>query len=61
MLTTAAQETSLLLLSDEIAANFPAIGRLGKVGFCDRRICKASLIALDLIATAAHCVSERPL
>jgi V8-like Glu-specific endopeptidase len=53
----AAQDKALPPLADEIAAQFPAIGRLGLSGFRTRQGCTATLIAPDLIVTAAHCVS----
>ncbi|WP_417525565.1 trypsin-like serine peptidase [Marinovum sp.] len=45
-------------MADEIAAQFPAIGRLGHAGFRTKQACTATLIAPDLVLTAAHCVSE---
>jgi len=56
--TLHAQEQHLPPLSDADAAQFPAIGRLAQGGFRVRQGCTATLIAPDLILTAAHCVSE---
>lgn len=53
-----AQERALAPLADDIAAQFPAIGRLGQAGFRTQQGCTATLIAPDLIVTAAHCVSD---
>lgn len=53
-----AQERALAPLADEIAAQFPAIGRLGQAGFRIKQGCTATLIAPDLVVTAAHCVAE---
>ncbi len=54
----AAQQSALPPLADEIAARFPAIGRLGHAGFRVKQGCTATLIAPDLVVTAAHCVSD---
>lgn len=54
----AAQQETLPPQADEIAARFPAIGRLGHAGFRTRQGCTATLIAPDLIATAAHFASD---
>lgn len=54
----AAQERALPPLADDIAAQFPAIGRLGNAGFRIKQGCTATLIAPDLVLTAAHCVSD---
>ena len=56
--TAAAQQPALPPLADEVAAQFPAIGRLGKAGFRIRQSCTATLIAPSLILTAAHCAAE---
>jgi V8-like Glu-specific endopeptidase len=54
-----AQEWALPPLADEIAAQFPAIGRLGHAGFRIKQGCTATLIAPDLLLTAAHCLSKK--
>lgn len=54
----AAQEIALPPLADDVAARFTAIGRLGQAGFRVRQSCTATLIAPDLVVTAAHCVSS---
>lgn len=46
-------------LPDAVAAEFPAIGRLGQAGFRTRQGCTATLVAPQLIVTAAHCVSAK--
>lgn len=56
--TAAAQQPSLPPLADEVAAQFPAIGRLGKAGFRIMQSCTATLIAPSLIVTAAHCAAK---
>ena len=53
----AAQNNALPPLTDEIAAQFTAIGRFGQSGFRERQGCTATLIAPDLVVTAAHCAS----
>lgn len=55
----AAQNIVLPPLSDEVAVQFPAVGRFGPSGFRDRQGCTATLIAPDLVITAAHCASPR--
>ncbi|KMK68507.1 serine protease [Puniceibacterium sp. IMCC21224] len=57
-LPVAAEIEALPPLADEIAAQFPAIGRLGHGGFRTQQGCTATLIAPNLIVTAAHCVAE---
>lgn len=56
-LPVAAQDRALPRLDDDVAAQFPAIGRLGQAGFRERQGCTATLIAPDLILTAAHCAA----
>lgn len=53
----AAQDLFLPPLTPEVAAQFSAIGRLGVAGFATQG-CTATLIAPDLVITAAHCASE---
>ena len=53
-----AQGEALPPLADEVAAQFTAIGRLGHAGFRTKQFCTATLIAPDLILTAAHCLSD---
>ncbi len=55
--TVTAQEQALPPLTDETSAQFLAIGRLGQAGFRVNQGCTATLIAPDLIVTAAHCAS----
>nr|WP_252734869.1 trypsin-like serine protease [Octadecabacter sp. B2R22] len=45
-------------LADDVAAEFTAIGRLGQAGFRVRQGCTATLVAPDLVVTAAHCASS---
>ena len=45
-------------LDAQIAAQFPAIGRLGSDRFQVRQGCTATLIAPTLILTAGHCASK---
>jgi len=52
-----AQEQALPPLDAEVAAEFHAIGRLGYAGYRTKQSCTGTLIAPDLIMTAAHCVS----
>jgi len=52
-----AQQPALPPLPDEVAAQFPAIGRLGQAGFRTKQGCTATLIAPHIILTAAHCLS----
>lgn len=54
-----AQELALKPLADRVAAKFTAIGRLTRAGFKDSQGCTATLIAPDLVLTAAHCVSAK--
>ena len=56
--SAAAQEMALPPLTDQRAAEFPAIGRLGRKGFRTNQSCTATLIATDMVITAAHCVSD---
>ena len=51
-----AQDIYLRPLSETAASLFPAVGRIGAPGF-ETQGCTATLIAPDLIVTAAHCVS----
>lgn len=51
-----AQQQVLPRLADEVAAQFSAIGRFGSAGFREQQGCTATLIAPDLVVTAAHCV-----
>lgn len=53
-----AKDLALPPLPDEVAAQYSAIGRLGHAGFSKSQGCTATLIAPDLIVTAAHCASE---
>ncbi len=59
MASVTAQELALDPLPDRVAAKFTAIGRLGRAGFKDKQGCTATLIAPDLVLTAAHCVSDK--
>lgn len=52
----AAQSTALPILPPETRAEFAAVGRFGKAGFKSKQVCTATLIAPDLVLTAAHCV-----
>ena len=52
-----AQTNVLPPLAEDVAAQFPAVGRLGPLGFATQG-CSATLIAPDLVVTAAHCISS---
>lgn len=53
----ATEQIGLPALEPETAAQFGAIGRLGLGSFEQKQGCTATLIAPNLIVTAAHCVS----
>lgn len=53
-----AQDAGLPIIPEDIAAEFQAIGRLGNGAFRVRQGCTATLIAPNLIVTAAHCAAE---
>jgi len=52
-----AEANGLPELHSDIAAQFPAVGRLGAEGF-EKQGCSATLIAPHLVVTAAHCLSK---
>lgn len=52
-----AQAAALPPLPEPLAAEFPAIGRIGQQWFPSQG-CSGTLIAPDLVVTAAHCVAE---
>ena len=52
-----AQATSLPALPEPLAAEFGAIGRVGQQWFPSQG-CSGTLIAPDLVVTAAHCVAK---
>lgn len=52
-----AQAAALPALPEPLAAEFPAVGRVGQQWFPSQG-CSGTLIAPDLVVTAAHCVSK---
>lgn len=48
----------LPMLDAETRAQFEAVGRVNSAGFSSRRGCSGTLIAPDLVVTAAHCVTS---
>jgi hypothetical protein len=57
ILPAAAQDSELPPLADDIAAQFPAIGRFGLPAFNVTQGCSATLFAPELVLRAADCVS----
>jgi hypothetical protein len=45
-----------VMLAPERHADWQAIGRLNRAGYKSRRMCTATLVAPDLVLSAAHCV-----
>lgn len=52
-----AEADALALLNAEDRAQWQAVGRVNTAGFAARRGCSGTLIAPDLVVTAAHCVT----
>lgn len=48
----------LPMLDATMRAQFEAVGRVNSAGFSSRRGCSGTLIAPDLVVTAAHCVTS---
>jgi len=53
---TDAQADGLVLLDPDARVQWQAVGRVNTAGFMARRGCSGTLIAPELVVTAAHCV-----
>lgn len=52
------QAQDLTILDDPTREAFQAVGRVNSAGYTHRRGCSGTLIAPDLVVTAAHCVGK---
>lgn len=53
------RRAALPALTDEIAADFTAVGRVNQAGFKTKSSCSGTLIRPDVVLTAGHCASRR--